>query len=112
MNADGTAQTNLTNHSRADFDPAWSPNSMKIAFVSNRNGNYEVYVMNSNGTSHTRLTNSAGDDVEPVWSPDGTHIAFASNRDGNYEIYVMNADGTNHECLQQLCIRRRSCLVV
>lgn len=67
----------------------------KIAFVSNRDGNYEIYVMDPNGSEQTRLTYNDADDTEPSWSPDGKKIAFASNRDDNYQIYVMNSDGSN-----------------
>src|SRR3989441_7422782 len=65
----------------------------QLAFASNRDGNYEIYVTNADGSSPTRLTNSAATDVQPAWSPDGTKLAFASNRDGNFEIYVMGAVG-------------------
>jgi len=68
--------------------------SEKIAFYSNRDGNYEIYVMNSDGTGVTRLTNNAAEDSYPSFSADGTKIAFYSNRDGKDEIYVMNSDGT------------------
>ncbi|MBI1925878.1 PD40 domain-containing protein [Candidatus Poribacteria bacterium] len=67
----------------------------KIAFTSNRDSNYEIYVMNSDGTNPKNLTHHPADDTMPAWSPDGRKIAFRSNRDGNYEIYVMNADGTH-----------------
>jgi Tol biopolymer transport system component len=67
----------------------------KIVFVTNRDGNPEIYVMNPNGTNQTRLTNNPADDSQSSWSLDRSKIAFATNRDGNYEIYVMNADGTN-----------------
>ncbi|MHB8793190.1 MAG: hypothetical protein ACYC6O_07610 [Thermoleophilia bacterium] len=66
----------------------------KIAFESDRAGNYEIYTMSAGGSNQTRLTTNAATDVAPSWSPDGTKIAFASNRDGNSEIYVMNADGS------------------
>ncbi len=66
-----------------------------ITFSSNRDGNYEIYVMNPDGTNQTRLTNNSAIDSNPSWSPDGNKIVFQSDRDGNYEIYVMNADGTN-----------------
>jgi Tol biopolymer transport system component len=66
----------------------------QIAFVSNRDGNYEIYKMNMDGTGQTRITNDASIDDYPSWSPDGTEIAFASNRDGDYEIYVLNSDGS------------------
>src|SRR5439155_1221949 len=67
----------------------------KIAFVSDRDGNNEIYTMNPDGTGVTRLTFDtvvSHNDLSPAWSPDGTKIAFASDRDGNYEIYTMNAD--------------------
>jgi len=80
---------------------AQSPGAQgKIAFVSGRDGNGEIYVMNADGTGVTRLTNDPANDIQPAWSPDGSRIAFASNRggpvfSGHYELYVMNADGTN-----------------
>ena len=66
----------------------------RIAFNSNRDGNWEIYVMNGDGTGQTRLTNNPAEDFSPAWSPDGLRIAFSSKRDGNPEIYIMNADGT------------------
>ncbi len=86
---------NLTNSSANDVDPAWSPDGTKIAFATDRDGNYEIYLMNSDGTNLQRLTNSAGADRSPSWSGDGSRIVFTSQRDGNEEIYVMNADGSN-----------------
>ena len=67
-----------------------------IAFVSNRDGNYEIYVMNPDGSGVTPLTNTVAPvgHFDPAWSRNGKQIAFASNRDGNYEIYIMNADGS------------------
>ena len=97
MNADGTAQTNLTNHLSGDWEPAFSPDGSRIAFVSGRDAgsNAEIYVMNSDGSDQVNITkNPAGDNREPDWSPDGSRIAFQSNRDGNGEIYVMDPDGS------------------
>ncbi|MCM3869222.1 MAG: DUF4214 domain-containing protein [Pyrinomonadaceae bacterium] len=66
----------------------------KIAFVSDRDGNAEIYTMDADGGGQTRLTEEAGEDHSPAWSPDDQRIAFVSTRDGNAEIYVMNADGS------------------
>ena len=66
----------------------------RIAFASDRDGNFEIYVMDADGGGQTRLTEDASEDYSPAWSPDGRRIAFVSTRDGNAEIYVMNADGT------------------
>ena len=79
---------------KADRDAAWSADGRLIAFMSERDGNAEIYVMNADGTGQTRLTNDPGFDADPTFSPDG-QIAFNSTRDGgNPEIYVMNGDGT------------------
>jgi TolB protein len=67
----------------------------KIAFVSDRDGNQEIYVMNSDGSHQTRLTNNPANDYHPNFSPDGTKIAFTSEREGSEAIYVMDADGSN-----------------
>jgi hypothetical protein len=69
--------------------------SKKIAFVSERDGNLEIYTMNTDGTGVTRITNNLYNDQDPAWSPDGKKIVFTSSRDGNNEIYIMNADGTS-----------------
>ncbi len=67
----------------------------RIAFVSDRDGDPEIYVANADGSEVIRLTDSPGGDYHPAWSPDGTRIAFYSERDGNAEIYVMGADGSD-----------------
>jgi len=66
----------------------------KIAFNSDRDGNWEIYVMNPDGSGQTRLTNNNYNDKWPSWSPDGTKIAFSRDLNGNWEIYAMNADGS------------------
>src|SRR5205809_64975 len=73
---------------------AWPGGDGKIAFQTNRDGNYEIYTMNADGSGQTRITNNTAADNFPVWSPDGTKIAFQSHRDGNWEIYTMNPDGS------------------
>jgi len=77
------------------FIPRYLPH---VLFASNRDGNYEVYVMYDDGANQTRLTNNPATDLGGVFSRDRKRIAFASDRDGpgvRGEIYAMNADGTN-----------------
>jgi len=89
MAADGTDQVRLTNNQTNDWVPVWSPDGSKIVFTSQRDNNFEIYVMNADGSNQTRMTDNAARDMEPSWSPDGSLIIFNSNRSGNHEIYIM-----------------------
>jgi Tol biopolymer transport system component len=100
MNADGSGERRLTRMASVNYSlPAWSPDGRRIAFVSGRDGNFEVYVINVDGTGKRNLTRHPAHDSAPAWSPDGRKIAFTTKRDGNFEVYVMNADGSGLENL-------------
>jgi Tol biopolymer transport system component len=68
----------------------------QIAFVSNRDGNDEIYVMNPDGSNQRRLTNTPGEDWHPAWSPDGTKIVFQCMSGGTFNVCVVNADGSGY----------------
>lgn len=65
----------------------------KIVFSSNRNGNWEIYIMNPDGSQQVRLTNHRAADFNPVFSPTGEEILFVSERSGERDLYIMRADG-------------------
>ena len=100
MNAAGTDRQRLTTTPPSqgrDFQATWAPDGASLAFVSTRDGGYELYRMNADGTSQTRLTNTnpEADDWQPSVSPDG-RIAFASDRDNTlyeaYDLYILDPD--------------------
>ncbi len=83
MDADGSNPVNLTNNPASDFEPAWSPDGSRIAFVSSRDEYLDIFVMNADGSDPVNLT---PDDLVPLtafpetptWSPDGSRIASSS----------------------------------
>jgi TolB protein len=62
----------------------------KIAFVSNRDGNYELYMMDYDGANQTRLTFNNVMDYSPTWSPDGAHIAYTSYQNQTAGLYILD----------------------
>jgi TolB protein len=86
----------LTTQANTNYLPAFSPDGRRVAFMSGRDGNTEIYVQNVDGTGVRRMTNHPADDATPTWSPSGNEIAFTSTRAGRPQLYVMNAtDGSN-----------------
>jgi dipeptidyl aminopeptidase/acylaminoacyl peptidase len=79
----------LTFGEQMDYWPQWSPDSKKIVFYVNDNGNRDIWLMDADGNNLKKITNDPSQNLEPTWSIDGSKIYFSSNRDGNYDIYVM-----------------------
>jgi len=67
MEADGSDLRNITDNPHFNGYPAWPPAGQQIAFESNRDGNWEVYVMNVDGTGQSRLTDNEERDLSPAW---------------------------------------------
>jgi TolB protein len=100
MDADGGNVQQLTASPGHDWGPVWSPDGQRIAFASDRTGNFEVYVMDADGGNVQQLTENPGEDFEPVWSPDGERLAFGSRRPPDLSeiaIYLMAPDGSGIE---------------
>jgi LysM repeat protein len=99
VGAGGGSYHQLTNH---ESDTAPAGHGQQVAFMSSRDGNWEVYTVNMDGSGLKRLTNNGAQDGLPTWSPDGKSIAFVSNREGGWAIWAMNADGGNQRKLFDL----------
>ena len=89
-----TANKSFT-HPPAIFLGQRIPAAGRIAFRSNRDGNFEIYVMNFDGTGQRNLTKSAADEFLATWSPQGQQLAFDTERNLNREIYVTDDQGAD-----------------
>ena len=72
----------------------WSPDGKTLAFVGQRDGNFDIYTIPVEGGEETRLTTAPGLDDGPEYSPDGQYIYFNSERTGHMQIWRMKADGS------------------
>jgi Tol biopolymer transport system component len=78
---------------------SWSPDGKPLAYMSDRDGNWNIYVVSIDGSKRLdgsgriQLTSSSSREGLPSWSPDGTRLAFVSDRDGDFDVYVVDADG-------------------
>ena len=93
---------NITNHAADDTDPDWSPDGCRIAFASNRDGDWDIFVANKDGSGVVNLTDGEEDDTGgfndrwPSLSIEGgkERVVFSSDRGGNWEIYSMYTGGS------------------
>ncbi|MBI5670058.1 MAG: PD40 domain-containing protein [Chloroflexi bacterium] len=104
MDSDGSNVQQLS-HLPSDnsMSASWSPDGNQIAFASDYNGNFDIYVMDANGENPRQLTLDRARDLAPSWLPSGLSIRFASNRDGDqlradleiWSTYVIPVEGGN-----------------
>jgi TolB protein len=98
-----SAPIRLTDHPAVDSYPTWSPDGRQIAFQSNRDGNFDIFVVPVIGPGLVgpapgerleplNLTRDPAGDWFPAWSPDGRYLAFESDRDHNREIYILDLE--------------------
>jgi Tol biopolymer transport system component len=89
--------TPLTTDPGYEGEPTFSPDGETIAYVSDRTGNFEIFLKQVSGGPDVNITNNPADDVQPAFSPDGKQIAFVSTRESakqlNYEIFYVPPTG-------------------
>ncbi|NPV39967.1 MAG: hypothetical protein HPY72_01285 [Anaerolineae bacterium] len=83
----------LTKAKGMSIHPSWSPDGSQIAFCSDRDGDFDIYIMNSDGTGKdTNLMKNTTTERYPSWSHNGKYIVYHSDRDGNNNLYIYNID--------------------
>ena len=114
MNGDGSAVHQLTHHPAEDESPALSNDCTRLAFASNRDGDWDIYLLDltkilERGSSSEKievqpeqLTNKESDENSPSWSPDNTQITFVSGEMNHAEIYLVDLDQLEVGDWQQL----------
>jgi len=75
---DGVAVTQLTTDPASDIQPACSPDGTKVAFASDRSGNWDIWTMDVNGGPAVQVTRGVADDIHPSWSPDASKLVYGS----------------------------------
>lgn len=89
----GGGALRLTTHPAEDRSPSWSPDGTRLLFESDRDGDFEIYVIGRDGSGLRRLTDSPGGDRSPAWSPDGERFVFGSERDGARGLWIGDLAG-------------------
>jgi len=89
----------LTQTDGYDFQPTWSADGKKIAYVSDVNGDDDIYILKMDKNISERVTQNPSDDYLPVWSPSGTSIAFLSNRNKSNFFELFNSGLNNGDPL-------------
>jgi len=83
----------LTKHSAIETEPVLSPDGKKLAYVSDRTGQPQVYLMDLSSKKVTRISRKGGYNTSPAWSPDSSMVAFTSQKRGSKStIYRVRID--------------------
>ncbi len=85
---DPSRVTEVLRDGAANRSPVYSQDRTRIAFASDRSGNFDIFVTDSDGESLVRLTEDAGDQTHPAWMPDGQSLVFASQQSDRSQILI------------------------
>ena|GEM_PF-594647 len=89
---DGMSVTQITYDPADDAFPVFNHDMSRIAFASNRSGNWDIYVMDADGKNVEQITRTSANEIHPTFSPDGSKIAYSSlgSRTGQWELWTID----------------------
>ena len=92
--------TRLTNSLWDDAHPAFSHDGTKLAYASNQDGNWDIFILDLTTYTLTNITDTESYESHPSWSPDDQWIVFESDRSGNLDLYLQSVTTLNESPLQ------------
>ena len=88
----GVAVTQLTSDPAADVQAIYNHDNTRVAFASNRTGNWDIWITGLDGQRAVQITSSTAHDVHPSWSPDGSKLVYCSlPPGGQWELWIADA---------------------
>jgi TolB protein len=100
VNFDGSGRQQITFH-KTDSYPAWSPDDQYLAFTSEQDGDWEVYLIRLADGDLQPLTDRPGTDTTPVFGPDSQEVYLRTDAFGGWRITVMTLDGRNERLVKE-----------
>lgn len=96
----GRAVTQLTNDPASEIQPRFSPDGKKIAFASDRTGQWDIYVLDLENRTTLQVTHNESHELAPSWSPDGKWLAYSRlSPTGAWELWLVSLDDAAQRCL-------------
>ncbi|SEG11936.1 S41 family peptidase [Parabacteroides chinchillae] len=103
----GGKATQLTTNPAHDMQPVWSPDGSKIAFASNRNGSFDIYIMDKEGGEPKQLTSHSANEYPETFT-DNSHVLYLASilqdaKDGQFpsslfpQVYKVSTEGGRPE---------------
>lgn len=88
--ADGHHPQTIVTSTEPLMSPAWSPDGLKLAYVSFERGRPAIYVQEVYTGRRQKVASFKGINGAPAWSPDGRKLALTLSKDGNPDIFILD----------------------
>ncbi|MFO8056459.1 MAG: hypothetical protein R6V10_04105 [bacterium] len=99
IGTDGRGLKRVTTSPSIEISPTWSPDGKLLAFVSNRSGSPQIYLLDLTKGAESarnrpiRITRQGRYNTSPAWSPDGRYIAYSGRVGGQFDLFLISMSG-------------------